>query len=171
MAAELGVNVNDAKRGALLHDMGKALTHEVDGSHAILGHDLAKRYGETELIANAIGAHHGEMPYNSLVAVLVQAADAMSAARPGARSESLQHYVKRLEQLEEICDGFQGVEKSYAIQAGREVRVMVQPERITDAEAQMMARDIARKVESEMTYPGQIRITVVRETRAVETAK
>lgn len=171
MAAELGVNVADAKRGALLHDMGKALTHEVDGSHAILGHDLAKRYGETDLIANAIGAHHGEMPYNSLVAVLVQAADAMSAARPGARSESLQHYVKRLEQLEEICDGFPGVEKSFAIQAGREVRVVVQPERVSDAEAQMMARDIARKVEAEMTYPGQIRITVVREMRAVETAK
>jgi len=171
MAMELGVNVNEAKRAALLHDMGKALTHEVEGSHAILGHDLAKRYGETDLIANAIGAHHGEMPYNSLVSVLVQAADAMSAARPGARSESLQNYIKRLEQLEEICDGFPGVEKSYAIQAGREVRIVVQPERVTDAEAQMMAREIARKVETEMTYPGQIRITVVRETRAVETAK
>ena len=171
MAAELGVNVMEAKRAALLHDMGKALTHEIDGSHAILGHDLAKRHGEPEIIANAIGAHHGEMPYNSLVAVLVQAADAMSAARPGARSESLQNYVKRLEQLEEICDAYPGVDKSYAIQAGREVRVMVQPERITDAEAQMLARDIARKVETEMTYPGQIRITVVRETRAVETAK
>jgi len=171
MAAELGSDVHEAKRAGLIHDMGKALTHEVEGSHAILGHDLSKRYGEPDLIANAVGAHHNEMPMESLTAVLVQAADALSAARPGARSETMQNYIKRLEQLEEIADGFEGVEKSFAIQAGREVRIVVQPERISDAEASVLARDVARKVEQEMTYPGQIRVTVVRETRAVEVAK
>lgn len=171
MAAELGENIQEAKRAGLIHDIGKALTHEVEGSHAVLGHDLCRRYGENENIANAAGAHHGEMPMNALVSVLVQAADAMSAARPGARSEMLQHYIKRLEQLENLVDEFPGVEKSYAIQAGREVRVVVQPDKVNDAEAAQMSRDLARKVETEMTYPGQIRITVVRETRAVETAK
>lgn len=171
MAAELGVNVQEARRAGLIHDMGKALTHEVEGSHAVLGHDLAKRYGENEVIANAIGAHHNEMPMNSLVAVLVQAADALSAARPGARSETMQNYIKRLEQLEQIADQFIGVESAYAIQAGREIRIVVEPEKISDAEASILARDIARKVEAEMTYPGQIRVTVVRETRAVEMAK
>ncbi len=171
MAAELGVNIQEAKRAGLIHDVGKALTHEVEGSHAVLGHDIARRYGENESIANAIGAHHAEMPMNNLIAVLVQAADAMSAARPGARSEMLQHYIKRLEQLERLVDDFPGVEKSYAIQAGREVRVVVQPDKVNDAEAAQMSRDLARKVEAEMTYPGQIRITVVRETRAVEVAK
>jgi len=171
MAAELGIDVHEAKRAGLIHDMGKALTHEVEGSHAILGHDIAKRYGEPDVIANAVGAHHNEMPMESLTAVLVQAADALSAARPGARSETMQNYIKRLEQLEEIADGFPGVEKSFAIQAGREVRIVVQPDRITDAEASVLARDVARKVEQEMTYPGQIRVTVVRETRAVEIAK
>jgi ribonucrease Y len=171
MAAELGENIQEAKRAGLIHDIGKALTHEVEGSHAVLGHDLCRRYGEKENVANAAGAHHGEMPMNSLVSVLVQAADAMSAARPGARSEMLQHYIKRLEQLENLVDAFPGVEKSYAIQAGREVRVVVQPDKVSDAEAAQMSRDLARKVETEMTYPGQIRITVVRETRAVETAK
>ncbi len=171
MAAELGENVHEAKRAGLIHDIGKALTHEVEGSHAVLGHDLCRRYGENENVANAAGAHHGEMPMNSIVSVLVQAADAMSAARPGARSEMLQHYIKRLEQLEALVDAFPGVEKSYAIQAGREVRVVVQPDKVSDAEAAQLSRDLARKVETEMTYPGQIRITVVRETRAVETAK
>ncbi|MCA1900759.1 MAG: HD domain-containing protein, partial [Candidatus Hydrogenedens sp.] len=142
-----------------------------EGAHAVLGHDLAKRYGESETIANAIGAHHGDMPNNSVLAVLIQAADAMSASRPGARSESLQIYLKRLEQLETICSSFPGVEKAYAIQAGREVRVMVQPNQVSDAEATVLARDLARKIESELTYPGQIKVTVVRETRAVETAK
>lgn len=171
MAAEVGVDVQAARRAGLIHDMGKALTHEIEGSHAVLGHDLSKRYGESDLIANAVGAHHDEMPKESVVAVLVQAADALSAARPGARREMVDTYVKRLQQLEEIAEDFPGVEKSFAIQAGREVRIVVKPDRIDDAQAQQLARDIARKVESDLTYPGQIRITVVRETRAVETAK
>ncbi len=171
MAAELGVNIAEAKRAGLIHDIGKALTHEVEGSHAILGHDLCRRYGEKDSIAIAVGAHHNEMPMSSVVAVLVQAADAMSASRPGARSEMLQHYIKRLEQLEQIADGYPGVERAFAIQAGREVRIVVQPDKVNDAEAQQLAHDIARKVEQEMTYPGQIRVTVVRETRAVEVAK
>jgi len=171
MAAELGCNIHEAKRAGLIHDLGKALTHEVEGSHAILGHDLCKRYGEPEAIANAVGAHHGEIPMNTLTAVLVQAADAMSASRPGARSEMLQNYIKRLEQLEQIAIDFPGVDKAFAIQAGREVRIVVQPDKVSDAEAVQLSRDIARKVEAEMTYPGQIRVTVVRETRSVEIAK
>ena len=171
MAAELNADIQEARRAGLIHDIGKALTHEVEGSHAVLGHDLARRYGENENVANAIGAHHTEMPMNSLTAVIVQAADALSAARPGARSETMQTYVKRLEQLEKIAVDFPGVEIAYAIQAGREIRIVVEPDRITDAEASTLARDIARKVEAELTYPGQIRVTVVRETRAVEMAK
>jgi ribonuclease Y len=171
MAAELGTNVQEAKRAGFIHDMGKALTHEVEGSHAVLGHDIAKRCGESDIIANAIGAHHNEMPMETVTAVLVQAADALSAARPGARSETMQHYIKRLEQLEEISKSFTGVKKAFAIQAGREVRLAVQPDKVSDAGAAQLARDVARKVESEMTYPGQIRVTVVRETRAVEVAQ
>jgi ribonuclease Y len=171
MAAELGLNIQEAKRAGLIHDMGKALTHEIEGSHAILGHDIAKRHGENETICNAVGAHHNEMPMTSVISVIVQAADAMSASRPGARSETMQNYIKRLEQLEQIAHEFDGVEKAFAIQAGREVRLVVQPDRVSDAEAAAMARDVARRVESEMTYPGQIRVTVVRETRAVEMAK
>ena len=171
MAAELGVNVQMAKRAGLIHDIGKAINHEVEGSHAAIGHDVAKRHGENAAIVNAIGAHHGEMPQDDIIGVLVQAADALSAARPGARRETVETYIKRLEQLEAIADGFHGVEKSYAIQAGREVRVVVYPEKVGDAEAMQLARDVARKVEAEMVYPGQIKVTVVRETRAVETAK
>ncbi|MCX5759048.1 MAG: ribonuclease Y [Candidatus Hydrogenedentes bacterium] len=171
MAAELGVNVQMAKRAGLIHDIGKAINHEVEGSHAAIGHDVAKRHGENAAIVSAIGAHHGEMPQDDIVGVLVQAADALSAARPGARRETVETYIKRLEQLEAIADGFHGVEKSYAIQAGREVRVVVYPEKVGDAEAMQLARDVARKVEAEMVYPGQIKVTVVRETRAVETAK
>ncbi len=171
MAAELGLNIQEAKRAALIHDIGKALNHEIEGSHAVIGYDFARRHGENDVIANAIGSHHGDMDQQSVIAILVQAADALSAARPGARRETIETYIKRLEQLESIADGFNGVEKSYALQAGREIRVVVYPDRVTDAEAMQLARDVARRVESEMTYPGQIRVTVIRETRAVETAK
>ncbi|MBI4557804.1 MAG: ribonuclease Y [Candidatus Hydrogenedentes bacterium] len=171
MAAELGLNVHEAKRAGLVHDIGKAVNHEMEGSHALIGRDLAKKYGENEAVANAAGSHHNEIPQEHIASVLVQAADALSAARPGARRETVETYIKRLEQLEKIADSFPGVEKAFALQAGREVRVVVQPERITDAEAAMLARDVARKVESELTYPGQIKVTVIRETRAVETAK
>ncbi|MCP4645678.1 MAG: ribonuclease Y [bacterium] len=171
MAAELGINIQEAKRAAFIHDIGKAVSHEVEGSHAIIGRDLAKRYGEKEIITNAIGAHHNEAEPVSVIAVLVQAADALSAARPGARRETVDAYIKRLEQLEDIADSFPGVEKSYALQAGREIRLAVCPDRVNDAEARQLARDVARKVEEEMTYPGQIQVTVIRETRAVDTAK
>ncbi len=154
----------------MIHDIGKAVNHEVEGSHAAIGADLARRYGENKPITNSIAAHHGETEPQSIVAVLVQAADALSAARPGARSETVESYIKRLEQLEALAKDFEGVEKSYAIQAGREVRVVVYPDKVDDATASRLARDVARKVESELTYPGQIRVTVVRETRAVETA-
>lgn len=170
MAAELGLDVRLAKRAGFIHDIGKALTHEIEGSHAVIGHDWAKRHGENEVVINAIGSHHNEMPQESVISVLVQAADALSAARPGARRETIETYIKRIQQLEEIADAFPGVERSYAIQAGREIRIAVEPDRIGDAEAQQLARDVARKVESEVSYPGQIRITVVRETRAVELA-
>jgi ribonuclease Y len=170
MAAELGLNVAEAKRAGLIHDIGKAVNHEVEGSHAVIGSNLAKRYGEKEAICNAIGAHHNEVEKSSVTSVLVQAADALSAARPGARRETIDGYVKRLEQLESIAESFQGVEKSYALQAGREIRVVVEPGRVNDAEALQLARDVARKVEDEMTYPGQIRVTVIRETRACELA-
>jgi len=171
MAAELGVNVHQAKRAGLIHDIGKAINHEVEGSHAMIGHDVAKRHGEIPIIANAIAAHHGETQPEDVISVLVQAADALSAARPGARRETVETYIKRLEQLESLVDGFPGVDKAFAIQAGREVRVVVSPEKVSDADASQLARDIARKVESELVYPGQIKVTVVRETRAVETAK
>ena len=170
MASEIGEDVTVAKRAGLIHDMGKALTHEVEGSHAVLGYDLCRKFGETELVANAVGSHHNEMPQNSVIAVLVQAADALSAARPGARRETVDTYIKRIKQLEEIADAFPGVEKSFAIQAGREVRIVVRPEAIDDAQAQQLARDVARKVETDVTYPGQIKVTVVREIRAVDTA-
>jgi ribonuclease Y len=171
MASELGVDVAETKRAAFIHDMGKAISHEIEGSHAIVGHDYCKKYGENDVVANAVGAHHNEMDFESITAILVQAADALSAARPGARRETVETYVKRLEQLEEIADGFDGVEKAYALQAGREVRIAVSPDKMNDAEAQQLARDVARKVEQEMTYPGQIRVMVIRETRAVDTAK
>jgi ribonuclease Y len=151
--------------------MGKALTHEVEGSHAVLAYDICKRRGESELVANAVGSHHNEMPQDSVIAVLVQAADALSAARPGARRETVDTYIKRIQQLEEIAEDFPGVEKSFAIQAGREIRIIVVPDVVNDAQAQQLARDVARKIESEVTYPGQIRITVVRETRAMDVAQ
>jgi len=171
MAAEIGVDVKIAKRAGLLHDIGKAVDHEVEGSHAIIGRDLAKKYGESDEVAYAIGAHHEDQPLMSVIDVLVQAADALSGARPGARREMLQSYVKRLEDLEAIANAFKGVEKSYAIQAGRDLRIIVDSQRITDEEAVLLSQDVARSVEEKLTYPGQIRVTVIRETRAVEYAK
>ncbi len=171
MASELGVDTTLAKRAGLLHDIGKAVDHEVEGPHAKIGAELASRYGEKEEVVHAIEAHHGEVEAKTLEATLVQAADAISASRPGARRESLESYIKRLEKLEKIADGFEGVEKSYAIQAGREARIIVKPDKIDDAQAAKLAYDIAQKIEKELEYPGQIKVTVIRETRAVEYAK
>ncbi|MBM4348699.1 MAG: ribonuclease Y [Deltaproteobacteria bacterium] len=171
MAAELGINVKQAKRAGLLHDIGKAVDHEVEGPHGRIGADLARKYGESPAIVHAIASHHEEEKPESILDVLVEAADALSGARPGARREMLETYVKRLEDLEKIAQSFQGVEKSYAIQAGREIRVMVQPERISDEASAILSRDIARKIEKDLTYPGQIKVTVIREMRAVEIAK
>lgn len=171
MAAELGLNVQQAKRAGFLHDIGKALDHEVEGSHANIGAQLAKKFNESELIINSIDAHHNDIAPASLVAVLTQASDAVSAARPGARRETLETYVKRLEKLEHIADSFVGVDKTYAIQAGREIRVIIEPEKLSDAEMSQLARDITKKIEQELEYPGQIKITCIRETRAIEYAK
>src|SRR4051812_47007734 len=171
LAAELGLDPVIAKRGAFLHDIGKAVTHEVEGSHAIIGAEIARRMKEDPEVVHCIESHHGEVEQRTIHAVLAQIADSISGGRPGARRESLETYVKRLERLEEICNAFDGVEKVYAMQAGREVRVLVQPESIDDIQAQVIARDIAKQVEEELQYPGQIRITVVRETRATEYAR
>ncbi|SEF66084.1 ribonucrease Y [Nonomuraea solani] len=171
MAAELKMNQPLMKRCALLHDIGKALTHEVEGSHALIGAEIARRYGEEEDVVHAIEAHHNEVEVRTVEAVLTQAADAISGSRPGARRESLEAYVKRLERLEEIAQSYDGVEKVFAMQAGREIRVMVKPDAIDDIQAQVIARDVAKQVEEELTYPGQIRITVVRESRATEFAR
>ena len=171
MAAELRLQPGLLKRCALLHDVGKALTHEVEGSHALVGAEIARRYGESEDVVHAIEAHHNEVEVRTVEAVLTQAADAISGGRPGARRESLEHYVKRLQRIEEIAAEKDGVHRVFAMQAGREVRVMVLPERIDDIAAQVLARDIAKQIEEELTYPGQIRITVVRESRATEIAK
>jgi ribonuclease Y len=171
MAAELGLNEKQARRAALLHDIGKALTHEVEGSHALIGGEIARKYGESAKIVNAIAAHHEEVKAETILAPLVDAADALSGARPGARREVLESYVKRLEDLETIAKSFKGVEKCFAVQAGREMRVIVEPTQISDEDTSMLARDVARKIETDMTYPGQIRVTVIRETRATELAK
>lgn len=171
LAAEVGADVILAKRAGLLHDIGKAVTHEVEGTHALIGAELCKRYGESAPVVHAVAAHHNEEDPRTLVAVLVQAADALSASRPGARRESLESYIKRLEKLEEIANSFAGVEKTYALQAGRELRIMVEPERINDNEAAVLARDITKRIEAEVQYPGQIKVTVLREKRIVEYAK
>jgi ribonuclease Y len=171
MAAELGLDIKFAKRAGLLHDIGKAVDHEVEGPHVTIGGDLARKYKESREIVNAIVAHHGDEEFMTLEAVLIQAADAVSAARPGARRETLEAYIKRLEKLEEIADSFEGVDKAFAIQAGREIRIMVKPDRVDDSNSINMAREIVRKIEDELEYPGQIKVTVIRETRAVDYAK
>ena len=171
MAAELRLPADMAKRGTLLHDLGKSLTHEVEGSHALIGAEFARRYGEHEDVVHAIEAHHNEVEPRTISAVLTQAADQISGGRPGARRESLESYVKRLERIEELASGLPGVDKVFAMQAGREVRVMVMPDSVDDIGAQVLARDLAKQIEEELTYPGQIRVTVVRETRASEIAR
>jgi len=171
MAAELGLNEKHAKRAGLLHDIGKAVDHEMEGPHAAIGADLARRYGESPLIVHAIAAHHEDIPTEDILAILVQAADALSGARPGARKELLETYVRRLEDLERIAGAFNGISKAYAIQAGRELRIIVESNVVGDPDVALLSRDIAKKIESELTYPGQIKVTVIRETRAVEYAK
>ena len=171
MASELGVDVRVAKRAGLLHDLGKAIDHDVEGPHAVIGADLARRYGEKPVIVHAIEAHHGDVDPNTVLAVLVQAADAISASRPGARRESAENYIKRLEKLEEIANSHDGVERTYAMQAGREVHVMVQPDKISDAESTVLAHNIAQQIEEEMEYPGQVRVVVIRESRAGDIAQ
>jgi ribonucrease Y len=171
MAVELGLNEKQARRAALLHDIGKALTHEVEGSHALIGADIARKYGESAKIVNAIAAHHEEVKAETILAPLVDAADALSGARPGARREMLESYVRRLEDLEKISNSFKGVERSFAVQAGREIRIIVSPTAIGDDQAATLASEVARKIETEMTYPGQIKVTVIREIRASEFAK
>jgi ribonuclease Y len=171
IAAELGANTAVSKAGGLLHDLGKAMDHEVEGTHASIGAEFAKRYGVNPAVVNTIAAHHHEIDQSSVEAVIVEAADAISGARPGARRESLEQYIKRVKGLEEIANSFKGVLQSYALQAGREIRVIVQPEDIDDLEATRLARQVAKKIEEGMQYPGQIKVTVIRETRAVDYAK
>ena len=171
MAEELGLDPKIARRAGLLHDIGKALDHDMEGTHVEIGVEVLKKYKENELVINAVAAHHGDVEPKTIEAVLVQAADAISASRPGARRETLDAYIKRLEKLEEIAESFEGVEKSYAIQAGREIRLIVEPDKISDSQMVIMARDVASKVETEMEYPGQIKVNVIRETRAIDYAK
>ena len=171
MAGELGVDIALAKRAGLLHDIGKAVDHEMEGSHVTIGADIAKKYKENNDVVHAIMAHHGDVEAQTVVAAIVQACDAISAARPGARRENLETYIKRLEKLEEIANSFEGVEKSFAIQAGREIRIMVKPEDVKDEGVVLLARDIVKRVEDELEYPGQIKINVIREMRAIDYAK
>ena len=171
LAAEMGLDVRVAKRAGLLHDIGKAVDHEMEGSHIQLGVELCKKYKESAVVINAVEAHHGDVEPHSLIACLVQAADTISAARPGARRETLETYTSRLKQLEDITNNFKGVDKSFAIQAGREIRVMVVPEQITDADMVLLARDISKQIEAELEYPGQIKVNVIRESRVIDYAK
>ena len=171
MAEELGASPRTARRAALLHDIGKAVSHEVEGPHALVGAELARRHGESEAVVHAMEAHHNEVEPQTIEAVIVQAADALSGARPGARGESLEHYVKRLRELEAIATRHDGVEKVYAMQAGREIRVMVEPGEVDDDTAVLLSQSIAREIEKELEYPGQIKVTVIRESRATEYAK
>jgi len=171
MAAELGLNEKRARRAGLLHDIGKAMDHEAEGVHALIGADLAKRFGESAKVVHAIAAHHEDVPMESILAILVQAADTLSGARPGARREMLETYIKRLEDLEKIARSFNGISKSYAIQAGREIRLIVESDKVSDEEATLLSRDVAKKIEQELTYPGQIKVMVIRETRAVDFAR
>ncbi len=171
MASELGVDAALARRAGLLHDIGKSLDHEIEGSHVQIGVDVCKKYKENPEVIHAIEAHHGDVECRTVIACLVQAADAISAARPAARSENYENYIKRLEKLEEICNSYSGVDKSFAIQAGREVRIMVKPEHITDDDMKVLARDIAKRIEDEMEYPGQIKVNLIRESRMIEYAK
>ena len=171
MAAEIGVVVRTAKRAGLLHDIGKSVDHDMEGSHIQIGVDLCRKYKESPIIINAVEAHHGDVEPESLIACIVQAADTISAARPGARRETLDTYTNRLKQLEDISNGFKGVEKSFAIQAGREIRIMVVPEQISDADMVLLARNIAKQIESELEYPGQIKVNVIRESRVTDFAK
>jgi ribonuclease Y len=171
LAEEIGADINVCRRGALLHDLGKAIDHEVEGTHALIGAELARRHGVSAAVIHCIAAHHEEEEPQTVEAVVVQIADAVSGSRPGARMETLEHYIKRLEALEGLANGFQGVEKAFAIQAGREIRIIVKPEEVDDLASMRLARDISRKIEESLEYPGQIKVTVVRETRAVDYAK
>jgi ribonuclease Y len=171
LASELGADVATAKMGGLLHDIGKAIDHEVEGTHAAIGAEYARRYGVNAKVVNIIASHHHEIEQDSVEAIIVEAADAISGARPGARRESFDDYIKRVRNLEEIANSFTGVQESYALQAGREVRIIVRPEAIDDLAAEQLSREVARKIEETMTYPGQIRVTVIREKRATEIAK
>ena len=171
LAGEVGLDVRTAKRAGLLHDIGKSIDHEVEGSHIQIGADLCRKYKESAVVVNAVEAHHGDVEPQSLIACIVQSADAISAARPGARRETLETYTNRLKQLEDITNSFKGVEKSFAIQAGREVRVMVIPEQVNDSDMVLLARDISKQIESELEYPGQIKVNVIRESRVTDYAK
>ena len=171
MAAELGLNQQLARRAGLLHDIGKSVDHDMEGSHIQIGVDLCRKYKESPIIINAVEAHHGDVEPESLIACIIQAADTISAARPGARRETLETYSNRLKQLEDISNGFKGVEKSFAIQAGREIRIMVVPEQISDADMVLLARDISKQIEAELEYPGQIKVNVIRESRVTDYAK
>ncbi|MEE9170625.1 MAG: HDIG domain-containing metalloprotein, partial [bacterium] len=171
MASELKMDVKLVKRATLFHDIGKAISHEVEGTHAALGAELVKKYGESPKIVNAVAAHHGEVEPTCIESVLVAAAESLSAARPGARRESVESYVKRLEKLEQLATSFNGVEKAYAIQAGREVRIIIKQDEISDAESAMLSREVAKRIEGELTYPGQIKVIVIRESRYIEYAR